>query len=407
MSTTEQPAGRPLRPVAAIFLIFGMFWGCWAVAAADVERFLHLSHRGFGLLLAAGVAGGAAATAAAGPLTDRIGTSRALVAVTGTWAAGTAVLASRHHPVAFEALFVLTVSLGGAVDVVMNVGATAVLAGRPGALARFHAWFNSGALIGAALTGTLGAIGWSWRWSWAALAVATLPALVWVNRRPLPRPPPAEPTDDRSGKRDFRSRWLLALALAFGCSAMAEGGIDSWGVLFLRSQLEIGALAGAAAYVLGQALATSARVVLGPVAGSRGSASGARIGATVAAIGLAVEATSPSPVPAALGLAAAALGISLCWPLLLGAAAAGAERPAVVVGAVTASGYVGFLVGPVVVGAIAGSWGLRAGLLALAGAAAVTATVVPSARHTSSAEGGGSTDMEPQADSTSPIDGRR
>src|SRR5258706_3253828 len=62
-----------LRPVAAAFVLLGIFWGTWAVAAADAERFLGLDHGGFGLLLSAAVAAGAAASAAAGPVAERIG----------------------------------------------------------------------------------------------------------------------------------------------------------------------------------------------------------------------------------------------------------------------------------------------------------------------------------------------
>ena len=42
---------KGLRLIAATFACFGFFWGSWAVAALDVQLFLHLSDGGFGLLL--------------------------------------------------------------------------------------------------------------------------------------------------------------------------------------------------------------------------------------------------------------------------------------------------------------------------------------------------------------------
>jgi MFS family permease len=68
--------------------------------------------------------------------------------------------------------------------------------------------------------------------------------------------------------------------------------------------------------------------------------------------------------------------VSMCWPLLLAQAGMGRERPAAAVGGVSAIGYLGFVVGPAVVGSVAQLAGLRAGLLALA-AAAVFVAVAP------------------------------
>ena len=100
------------------------------------------------------------------------------------------------------------------------------------------------------------------------------------------------------------------------------------------------------------------------------------MGASLAAVGLVVLALAPSAVIAAAGLVTAAGGVSMCWPLLLAQAGAGRERPAAAVGGVSAIGYLGFVVGPAVVGSVAQLAGLRAGLLALA-AAAVFVAVVP------------------------------
>jgi MFS family permease len=155
---------------------------------------------------------------------------------------------------------------------------------------------------------------------------------------------------------------------------MVEGGIDTWGVLVLRQRLGTTVLVGAGAYVTGQAVATAARIVLGPAAGALGAVRGLAIGGGLAAAGLVLVALAPA-WGAAAGLAVAAAGISVCWPLLLSRASAGQERPAAVVGGVTAIGYLGFVVGPPLVGALAGIVGLRPAILSLAAAAAVVAVV--------------------------------
>ena len=131
------------------------------------------------------------------------------------------------------------------------------------------------------------------------------------------------------------------MAATFALAALVEGGIELWGVLFLRTYLASGILIGAGGAVLGYSVAAVARFTLGPVVGRRGAARGVMIGAGSAALGVAVLATARTAALAAVGLVLAAGGISMCWPLLIAQAGAGRSRAGAVVGAVSAVGYLG------------------------------------------------------------------
>ena len=164
---------------------------------------------------------------------------------------------------------------------------------------------------------------------------------------------------------------------------MVEGGIGTFGVLYLRDQLDVAVLAGAGAYVLGQGLATTTRWALGcrgaatsgcgaaAAAGRRGS------GSAVAAVGLVLEAATDLPGGRRRsGWPSRPSGVTRVL-----AAAVGRRQPVRRTGpaspsaAVSAAGYLGFLAGPPVVGAVADGAGLRAGVLVLAVAAAVAASI--------------------------------
>jgi MFS family permease len=149
--------------------------------------------------------------------------------------------------------------------------------------------------------------------------------------------------------------------------------VELWGVLFLRTTLPSGLAVSAISAVAAYSVAAAARLLLGPLAGRRGPIPGVAAGAGTAAAGILLLALASTGPVAGLGLVLAAGGISLCWPLLLSLASAGRPRPGAVVGAVTAVGYTGFVVGPTVVGALAGGFGLRAGLVLLAAFAAFVA----------------------------------
>jgi fucose permease len=201
--------------------------------------------------------------------------------------------------------------------------------------------------------------------------------------RPLPAGEAGDHVPLGDALRRLRHSRLWLIALAFAVGAMVEGGIELWGVLFLRTQLRTGVAVGATSAVIGYAIATAARVGLGPLAGRRGAAAGVAAGAGLAAVGLVVLLMSSTSVVAAVGFVVAAGGVSMCWPLLLAHAAQGSARPGPVVGAVSAVGYLGFVIGPVIVGALAGVADLRAGLgfLAVASAfVAVAPTVAGRAR---------------------------
>ena len=80
---------------------------------------------------------------------------------------------------------------GGSIDTAMNAEVSHRLIGRPSALVRFHALFNTGALCGAAVAALVIHAGVSWRWVWPGIAVVALAVgpVVGGDRGPAcPRP---------------------------------------------------------------------------------------------------------------------------------------------------------------------------------------------------------------------------
>ncbi|HMX08647.1 MAG TPA: hypothetical protein PKA87_14015, partial [Microthrixaceae bacterium] len=182
------------------------------------------------------------------------------------------------------------------------------------------------------------------------------------------------------GMRELRSQRLVPVAVAFALAAVVEGGVNTWGVLQLRGQLDAGLLVGAGGAFVGYLVAVTARLSVSRVE-TAAAARRAVIGGTVlAAVGLVVLATVSQPVLAAAGLVLAAGGVSVCWPLLMSEVGRGRERPGVLVGAVTTFGYLGSVIGPGLVGAVSGAIGVPAGLLVLAGAAIAVAALVGARR---------------------------
>lgn len=365
-------------PVRLAFAVFGLFWGTWAVAALDVQGFLGLSDRGLGLLVAATVAGTTVSNVLGGTLAERRGPQRATAVALWFWGPLVLAIALVPSPPVWIVAFLAVVAAGGMLDVVANIASAAALADRPGRLLRAHAAYNTGALVGAALTGgALALWGWGWRLTWTVTGVAAVALAAALERRPgwMVASTSGEHVRLRDAVGELRRSGLLPLALVFSLSATVEGGIGTFGVLYLRDRLDVAVLAGAGAYVVGQGLATLTRAVLGADDERLGGTRAAKGGLLLAGVGLVLEAATDLPAVAAVGLAIASIGAATYWPLLSAVANRASDRPALAVGGVSAAGYLGFLAGPVVVGAVADGIDLRAGVLLLAAAGLAGASV--------------------------------
>jgi MFS family permease len=100
--------------------------------------------------------------------------------------------------------------------------------------------------------------------------------------------------------------------------------------------------------------------------------------ALLSAVGLAAVAAAGSPAAALIGVAVAGFGVAGVAPTVLGVGgrlAPEGERSAAIATVTTVS-YFGFLVGPALVGGVAGAVGLRGGLAALAVVALLLAALL-------------------------------
>jgi MFS family permease len=188
--------------------------------------------------------------------------------------------------------------------------------------------------------------------------------LLAVGVATLGSPHPVVAPRARRGRRFVASRVLLVLGVVCALGFMIENGLESWSAVQLADTL--GAGPGVAG--LGPA-AFSAAMVVGRLAMHRLDNPRLLSGAALlCAAGLALFAATDSVALALTGVVIAGLGVSGVAPTILGMGgrvAAEGEQSASIATVTTVS-YLGFLVGPVLVGGIAGATSLRVGLAALA-----------------------------------------
>jgi MFS family permease len=355
----------------ATFITFGLFWGSWAVMVFNIQHTFALSDSELGFVLALAIAVAGASSAVMAHLADRVGARRLLWIALLAWSVLLVVMSAVHQRWAFVAALVAVEIAGGSIDTAMNAEASHRLMGNPAGLVRFHALFNTGAIVGAAGAGIVLHAGVSWRWVWPGVAVAALVVGVWTlttdSGQAIGEPgPPVGHADRGHPVQRLRRDGLLILLAVFALAEVTEGGVDTWGVLYLRNHLATGVLLGAGAYVVGQVVAATTRGAGSVFVGRLSARRGLLVGGCVAGGGILLESLSPLSGAAALGLALGAGGASLFWPLVMSTVSRLASQVVSAVGTFTAAGYIGWVAGAPVVGWVSQAYGPQRGLQVLA-----------------------------------------
>jgi MFS family permease len=160
-----------------------------------------------------------------------------------------------------------------------------------------------------------------------------------------------------------------------------ENAWQSWGAVHMESDLAASPALAALAPALFAASAAAARFGGHGITGRVGEVTLLRTGALVGAAGTLLAALAPAAGLALVGVAIAGGGISICAPILFSLAGRGADEAVrgAAVSIVTTIAYLGFLVGPAVVGLVADATTLRASLAAVSAVALLLALLSPAA----------------------------
>ena len=367
---------RAARGLLLAFAAFGAYWGAWGVLVPDVKEQVDASVTELGIAFLALALAALPAMLVTGRIVDRVGPR--ILPLTLVLFGLAAVLPGLAGSVWQLTLALILVGITtGAVDVVINVAATNVeTSGGPRVMQVAHALFSGGFLVAAVAVGIARGAG-----AGALPVLAGIGLLVLVSaafNRGYPTAPRRE-----APRRIVLSHRLLVLGLLCGLAFMIEGGIENWSALYLETDLDasptvsgLGPGAFAAAMVGGRLLGQWLELRVG----DRRLLS---VGALVGSGGLLLAAVAPGVPLALLGFAIGGAGVSVAAPTLFGAAGRGAseaERGSAVASVTTIS-YLGFLVGPPLIGAVSGATDLRVGIGLLAGISFVLAVTAAVARR--------------------------
>lgn len=356
-----------------VFLCFGADYANLAPRLPQIKHSLGLSDGALGIALLGSPVGTVCAVRFAGWAIGRWG-SRRVTRCGALTMAGALVLPALAWNLGTLAAGLAVLGAGlGATDVAMNSQGVAVErgVGRP-IMSGLHGAYSVGALLGALLASAAAHLGVPPVTQFTVVA-ALLALTVWFGTGGLLRDDGA-PVEQPPGGRTHGawSLTVLLLGVIGLCSFVGEGAVDNWSSVYLRDGL--GAGAGVAG--LGFAGCAGAMAVV-RLSGDRlvarfGRVAVLRVGALVSAFGLAAGLWMDNEVGGIVGFTAFGAGAALVAPVTFSAAGNLPGLPAgAAISYVTGIAYLGFLVGPPVIGFTAEAAGLRGSLVIPAALAVV------------------------------------
>ncbi len=347
--------------VTVVFFVNGTLVAIWAPYIPRIKADLGLTARGLGFVLLAMAFGAVATMPAAGLLVDRFGARVTLAVAVALGFAALPFVLLATSPVALAGVLVAVGASTGVTDVAMNANGAAVehRYGRP-ILSSLHAFWSIGAFSAAGVTALVIAAGVPAKLHVLVASIILGAVGLAACTRLMPA---AERAEDVHERRSRPTRRVLGLALIAVSSFLAEGAINDWGALYLRSSLGESATVGAAGYAVFVGSMALMRLTGDRLTAHVGRARIVRTGTAVAGGALALALLAGHPVAAFVAFSCLGIGIANVFPLVVSAASRSRTPvPAVAIATVTTGGYAGILVGPPIIGFLADATSLPVAL---------------------------------------------
>ncbi|MBY6082669.1 MFS transporter [Ruegeria arenilitoris] len=346
------------RAVAAMFILNGALFGIWASRIPAVRDRLGLSHEelGYGLLFMA--AGAVCSFPVTGRLTDRFGAVTVTRVIAVLYTASLILLAAADSFAMLAAFLFIFGAFHGSMDVAMNAWAAEVeQAYAKPVMSSFHAMWSLGAGLGAlsgygAVQMQLAVLPHFLLAGGATVALALVLSWVrWTSRRV---------ESDSAAIFALPGGVLVLVGLTAMCGALGEGAVADWSAIFLRDVTGVAESVAALGYAVFSVSMVAVRLLGGLVIARFGPVPVARVSGACAALGVFLVVSAGGAVGALAGFAMMGVGYAVIMPLAFSRAANDPHvPPGQAIASVATLGYGGLLIGPPLIGLLAGILSLR------------------------------------------------
>jgi MFS family permease len=343
--------------VAAFFFIVGLSFASWASRIPDIKLKLNLNDAALGGILFALPVGSMVCLPFAGWLVAKYGSKRIVTIATLCYpiallAIGLANSVWTLVPVVFVFGF-----LGNLCNISINTQAVGVesLYGRS-IMASFHGLWSLAGFCGAAIGTFMISRNMEPFWHFLVICIALI-ALVISSQRFALAKDATHPDQKLFAKPD---KMLLMLGLiAFSCM-VCEGTMFDWSGVYFQKVVQAPKELTTLGYVAFMGTMAGGRFIGDRIVTRLGKQKVLQGSGIIIATGLLTAVAFPHVVTATIGFLLVGIGVSSVVPLVYSAAGKSKKlSPGVALTAVTSIGFLGFLLGPPIIGFIAQAFSLR------------------------------------------------
>jgi MFS family permease len=344
--------------VSSLFFLHGLCFSSWASRIPDIQQKLGVSESELGGILFAIPVGLMASLPLAGWLVAKIGSFKVVVfsiIIYGSVLVSLGLADSVFQLIIFLFFYGMA---GNLVNIAINTQAVGVESiYQKSIMASFHGLWSlagfTGASIGALMIGER-----ILPFHHFIVILSILILVIIVSSRYILKKDP----NSTDGQPIFAipDRSLVKLGVIAFCSMICEGAMFDWsGVYFKKVVMTEPALVGAGYTAFMSTMATG-RFIADSFTAKFGLKRTLQLSGILTALGLIVSVVFPSFVTAIVGFLLVGFGVSSVVPLVYGAAGRSKKMSAgVAIAAVSTIGFMGFLIGPPLIGIVAGATSLR------------------------------------------------
>ncbi len=360
----KSPRSRRLH-ISSIFFFYGLCYASWAARIPTIQQNLHLSETALGAVLFAMPIGSFLTVPLTGWLVAKAGSRKVVIVSVLVYSSMLAAIGFADTVFQLVVALFLFGSFGNMLNISINtqaIGVEALYTKR--ILSSFHGMWSLAGLVGASIGLFLIGRGVSTSIHLAGIgvfafgnALICMPYLLYedINR------------DKKRKVFVMPDRTMIILGMVAFCSMMCQGAMFDWTGVYFRKVLQVDKAwigAGLTAFMVSMALV---RFIADWLTHHLGLKKILQLSGLLSAGGLIVSVCFPYLVPATIGFILVGVGVSPVVPLVFSAVGKSKTlSPGVAIAAVSTLGFIGLLIGPPMIGFVAGATSLKISFIILA-----------------------------------------
>jgi MFS family permease len=352
------PENRTYRiTVSAFFFIAGLTFATWASRIPDIKSRLNLSDAGLGSVLFALPVGLMVSLPLSGWLVTRFGSRKIVIVAALVYPLILTVLGLAAQIWQLAAILFVFGLVANLFNISVNTQAVGVeaLYGRS-IMASFHGVWSVAGFTGAFIGSLIISLGFSVFAHFCIICASTALTVFIVHKYALP-------SDCSSGSQPIFAKpdkTLLKLGLIAFCCMVSEGTMFDWSGIYFQKVVNAPKELITLGYVAFMSTMAAGRFVGDKLANRIGKKTMLQLSGIVIAAGLLIAVIFPTIVTSTIGFLLVGFGVSSVVPLVYGEAGKSTTMsPGVALAAVSSIGFLGFLIGPPMIGFIAEASNLR------------------------------------------------